>query len=110
MYRVTARWNKKRNPAIAVGGKATSRAIAPIAVLPGSPAPAAAAEEEEAAQQNAIAVARSAILRVRAPRRRAVALVVGLEVGIAVAEEAEEVRMEVLAVVVGGRRATRAEG
>ena len=118
-YRVTARWNKKRNPAIAVGGKATSyvfpfrsqlrfypfstvekksRAIAlrlgvvlEVVVL----ADTAPAEEEAAQDKNVIAVERWAILRVRALRHRAVGLE---EVGIAVVEEAEEVGMAVSAV------------
>jgi hypothetical protein len=105
-YRGTARWNKKRNPAIAVGLRATlyvsvsnlrcpfsttvkSRAIAPIRAPGVAPVDSAAeAEAEEAAQQNVIAVVRSVILRVRAPRRRAVAAGVE-EVAIAEVEEAE---------------------
>lgn len=55
----------------------------------------APAEEAVAQDKNVIAVARWAILRVRAPRHRAVGLE---EVGIAVVEEAEEVGMAVSAV------------
>ncbi|KAH9052540.1 hypothetical protein EDB87DRAFT_502474 [Lactarius vividus] len=70
-YRETVRWNKKRNPATAAGGKVTSRAIAP-SLRPAVPAdlgilPAVAAQE-----RSATAVARSATLRARAPRRLAV--------------------------------------
>ena len=120
---MTARWNKKRNPAIAVGGKATSyvlfRALHPllnlcekksraIALRPGVvPAVVLAdtvpAEEEAAQDKNAIVVARWAILRVRAPKRRAVGLE---EVGIAEEVEEVEVGTAVSAVGITKRRGT----
>lgn len=64
-YRVTARWNKRQNLAIAVGERVTFRVIAPNLKTP-----VALEEGQEVAvlARSAIAAARSVTLRVRAPR------------------------------------------
>jgi len=64
-YRVTARWSKRQNLAIAVGERATFRVIAPNLRA----APAALEGQVVVLARNAIAAARSVTLRVRAPRR-----------------------------------------
>jgi len=65
-YRVTARWSKRQNLAIAVGERVTFRAIAPI--LRAAAAAAALGGQVVVLARNAIAAARSVTLRVRAPR------------------------------------------
>jgi len=62
--RVTVRWSKRQNLAIAVGGRVTSRVIAPILTT----VRAAAVLLLLVLARNAIAAVRSATLRVHAPR------------------------------------------
>jgi len=104
-YRVTVRWSKRQNLAIAVDAKATSRVIAPnLRILPVSEVE-VEVEVEAPVQvaRSAIAAVKLATLRVHAPRHPEVVQEV-----MAVVEG--EAMAALVAVVAVKRHVTRAEG